>query len=208
MYVPSRFASADTTFAAKIIAENAFGLLISRGQDAPFATHMPFVYRKDEGEHGTLYGHVARANPQWQSFDGKTQALATFLGPHGYVSPLWYETKEAVPTWNYVAVHATGAPRLLDEPETRVMLDRLTASFEDGAAPWSMASQSADFIRAKIKGIAAFALPIAKLESKAKLGQDRKRADSLGVARALRQRGNTTLADLMERAAQPEKVNA
>jgi transcriptional regulator len=208
MYVPSRFASNDAAFAARVIAENAFGLLITCGAEAPQATPIPFLYRRDEGEFGTLYGHVARANPQWRAFDGKTQALATFLGPHGYVSPLWYAAKEAVPTWNYVAVHATGIPRLLDEPETRVLLDRLAASFEDARAPWTMASQSAEFIRAKIKGIAAFALPVAKLEAKAKLGQDRHRADSLGAVRALRERGNLALAELMERAAQPDKVNA
>lgn len=208
MYVPPRFVEPDKSVAARLFAAHPFGILVSTTAEGPFATWLPFVFRKDEGENGTLYGHVARANPQWRSFDGKTPALAAFIGPHGYVSPTWYETKQAVPTWNYVAVHATGAPRVLEDPEARVMLDRLSAAFEQGPDPWSMATQDAEFIRSKIKGIAGFALPIAKLAIKSKLGQDRPPADSIGAAAGLRRAGNADLAQLMEEAARPEIPNA
>lgn len=202
MYIPPRFQVTDKNVAADVIAAHAFGLLVTANAEGPFATPLPFVYRREEGEFGTLYGHVARANPQWRQFDGNTPALATFMGPHGYISPKWYESKQAVPTWNYVTVQATGKPRLLDDPEARIMLDRLSAVFETDPDPWSMAAQETDFIRGKIKGIAGFALPVAKLEIKAKLGQDRPRADSISVAATLRRKGNAALADYMEKAAQ------
>jgi len=208
MYVPAHFAEEDKAIAAEIMAENAFGLLVINGvgKDAPFATPMPFLYRSSEGPLGTLYGHMARANPQWRGFETGAQALATFMGPHGYVSPAWYATKPAVPTWNYVTVHALGTPRLLDEPETRLMLEGLVATFEDKDSSWTMAVLSADYIRSMVKAIVAFALPIAKLETKRKLGQNRSRADSLGAAAGVRRSGNDTLATLMEKAAKPVSV--
>lgn len=205
MYIPGHYVESDKAIAAQLIADNAFGLLITNGTDAaaPFATPMPFIYRKDEGEFGTLYGHVARANPQWRGYDGKVQALAAFMGPHGYVSPTWYAAKQAVPTWNYAAVHATGAPRLIPDPEARAMLDEMVAFFEDPKNPWSTATQSSDFIQTMIRGIAAFAMPVATLQIKLKLSQNRQAADRIGVAAGLRSAGNPVLADMVEKLLPP-----
>src|SRR5581483_1560414 len=82
---------------------------------------------------------VARANPHWRAFDGRQQALAIFHGPHSYISPTWYETSPAVPTWNYAVAHAYGAPRLIDD-EARLseIVDRLVRIYESGMPqPWS-----------------------------------------------------------------------
>ncbi|MFX8339436.1 FMN-binding negative transcriptional regulator, partial [Acinetobacter baumannii] len=84
------------------------------------ASHIPMLIEPGGGPHGTLIGHVARANPQWRSPPGAVEALAIFTGPHGYVTPSWYpgkaETGKVVPTWNYVAVHAYGPVRFIDDP--------------------------------------------------------------------------------------------
>ena len=121
MYIPAAFQQTDKTKLHDFIEANSFGLLVSTHGGEPFATHLPFLLERDAGPHGCLVGHVARANPQWHGLDGQT-VLAVFSGPHAYVSPTWYEAENVVPTWNYVAVHAYGPCRLVEDP------DRLTES--------------------------------------------------------------------------------
>src|SRR4051794_30133809 len=117
MYVPPAFAEADLSKLHELIEGYNFGLLVSTTQGgAPFATHLPFLLERRNGPHGTLVGHVARANPQWQDLDGR-QVLAVFPGPHAYDPPSWYEAENVVPPWNYVAVHAYGTFRLVDDAE-------------------------------------------------------------------------------------------
>src|SRR4051812_5840105 len=106
MYVPAAFAEPDRGRLHEFIEAYSFGLLVSSHR-GPFATHLPFLLDRTAGPHGTLVGHMARANPQWHDLDGR-EVLAVFSGPHAYVSPSWYEADDVVPTWNYVAVHARG----------------------------------------------------------------------------------------------------
>ena len=122
MYIPTAFAETDAKKLHDFIAANSFGLLISTHQGEPFATHLPFLLERDAGPHGALAGHVARANPHWRDLDGQN-VLAVFSGPHAYVSPSWYESDGVVPTWNYVAVHAYGVCRLVDDVDglTRIL---------------------------------------------------------------------------------------
>src|SRR5215510_1783168 len=116
MYVPAAFAASDKAALHDLIDEFGFGTLISAEADGPVASHLPFLIDRTRGPNGTLVCHMARANPQWHSL-GTAPCLAIFLGPHGYVSPTWYATKPAVPTWNYAAVHAYGPARIVqDEP--------------------------------------------------------------------------------------------
>ena len=122
---------------------------------------------------------MARANPQWQDFaklaDGGGEALVIFQGPHAYVSPNWYGPGAAVPTWNYVAVHAYGPPQIMDDPaRVRALLDRLVRVQEtDSQTPWSMASQEDEYIERMMRGIVAFEIPVTRLEAKAKLSQNK-----------------------------------
>src|SRR5581483_7236234 len=91
------------------------------------------------GPHGTLLGHVARANPHWRELEGR-EVLAVFSGPHAYVSPTWYEAADVVPTWNYVAVHASGTARLVDDPDALArILTEMVATYERALPrPWSI----------------------------------------------------------------------
>src|SRR5688572_2480299 len=115
MYVPKHFSESDPETLTGIVAAYGFATLVTDVDGAPSATHVPLLLEGNCAPGGRLVGHVARANPHWRSFDGRT-ALAIFHGPHGYVSPRWYATSPAVPTWNYAAVHAYGAPRVIDDP--------------------------------------------------------------------------------------------
>ncbi len=182
MYTPEPFAARDRETLAGVIRDNPFGLLIGPGAGgAPVATHLPFLL-----EDGRLIGHMARGNPHWRNFADAAEALAVFSGPHAYISPRWYETAPAVPTWNYVAVHVHGVPRIIDDSgETRALLDRMTAVFEDGA--WTLGSQGDDYAGQMIRGIVAFEIPVARIEGKFKLSQNRSAGDRKGVIAALRE---------------------
>jgi transcriptional regulator len=144
------------------------------------------------GEYGTLLGHFARANPQWQADHAQAKTLALFHGPHAYVSPSWYpDGKLAVPTWNYSAVHATGIIRLIEEPdEAQAVVERLAETYESSrAAPWKN-QLPADLNRKMMNGIVVFEMPIQRLEGKFKLSQNRSEADQQGAIAGLRQAGD------------------
>ena len=180
MYVPEMFALEDPQRVAEVMTRFNFALFVTAlpGR-APTATHLPFMYDAERGPHGTLVAHMAKANPHWRDFaalaEAGQEALVVFWGPHGYVSPSWYGPGDAVPTWNYIAVHAYGAPRLIeDATEVRAMLERLVAIHEAGsAAPWSMARNDEKYTARMQRGIAAFEIPVTRLEAKAKLSQNK-----------------------------------
>ncbi len=191
MYIPEAFAVADEAEARRIMREHSFALLVTAAGGSPVATHLPFLYDLEPGPHGTLLCHMARANPQWKDFakleaEGR-EALVIFQGPHGYISPNWYGPGPAVPTWNYLAVHAYGSPQIIDDAaRTKAHQERLVEDHEAGfAAPWSVAGQDEKYIRRMLRGIVAFEMPIARLEAKAKLSQNKTDADRRGVIAAL-----------------------
>ncbi|HVA37359.1 MAG TPA: FMN-binding negative transcriptional regulator [Candidatus Dormibacteraeota bacterium] len=185
--MPSHFRVDDVPTLQDVIERHAFGILVSQRDGAPYATHLPFHLRRGDGERGTLYGHLARANPHWETFAGGDQALAIFQGEHGYVSPSWYEGAENVPTWNYVAVHAYGTPRLIDdEREVQRVLDDLVDVYESPRPqPWRSEVLSRDYLGRMRGAVVAFCLPIARIEGKFKLSQNRTPADRGRVIAAL-----------------------
>ncbi|TAM76708.1 FMN-binding negative transcriptional regulator [bacterium] len=203
MYVPQHFLVSDGATLRELIDHHAFGLLVTAGDGLPFATHLPFALHRGEGEHGTLYAHMARANPQWRAFTGGGQALAIFQAEHGYISPAWYEAPESVPTWNYRAVHAYGKPRIIDgDDEVRRVLDELVEIHESPRSDrWSMQGVSEEYLARMRQAIVAFAMPIERLEGKFKLSQNRPQADREHVMQVLAaspRHGDRELAAAME----------
>lgn len=184
MYNPRAFAVEDFAALRELMRRHSFATLITTADGAPFATHLPLLF-EERGEHGALVGHVARANPQWRAFDGHTEALAIFSGPHAYVSPSWYEAQPSVPTWNYMVAHVYGAPRVLeDEDAVRQRLFALIARFEaDQPHPYDPPYEE-NWLRGMMRGIVAFEIPIARIEGKFKLSQNRNEADRARVAAA------------------------
>jgi transcriptional regulator len=194
MYVPKDFAFAEGAAAElqDLIEAYNFGILVAAGGPLE-ATHLPFVLDRTRGPLGTLIAHVARANPIWRRFAPEAEVLAVFQGPHIYVSPDWYAARGLVPTWNYLAVHAYGVPRILDdEAAVTEVLARLTRTMEEGLAPkppWSPAEIAAPSLSALKRGIVAFEIEILRLQGKRKLNQNRTAADRAGVVRALEASG-------------------
>ena len=197
MYIPKAFREDDVARLHGFLRTWSFALLVTNVDGVPSATHLPLVLDPTGTTQGRLIGHVARANPQWQLFDGTRHALAVFSGPHAYVSPTWYATAPAVPTWNYAAIHAYGRPRVLEGAEaTRDAVARLVQEHDPS---WRLADQPAEFIAGMLRGIVAFEMPIERLDGKLKLSQNRPAEDHPGIVRALRARGaaEQALADLM-----------
>ena len=213
MYTPSAFALDDPQAIADAIEANSFGLLVTSTGDEPVATHLPFRFDADRGAHGTLVGHMARANPQWQEFasyaDGGL-ALAIFSGPHAYVSPTWYgDGGPIVPTWNYVSVHAYGRPRIIEEAsDVRALLGRLVETNERDLDPsWLLESQSDDYLARMLRGVVAFELPIERIEAKAKLSQNKPDEARLGAAAVLEASAHPDLREVgrLMREAEPRR---
>jgi transcriptional regulator len=188
MYVPKHFDASDVAWCHALIRREPFAILVGvDSAGAPFATHLPVLLDESPAPLGTLLGHVARPNPQWRLFTRDRRVLVVFPGAHAYVSPSWYGTHPSVPTWNYVAVHAYGVPRVIDDAgRVRALLDRLVRTFEDGRpAPWRMDSLPDPYVEGMMRGIVAFEIPIDRLEGKAKLSQNRSASDQARVRLAL-----------------------
>ncbi len=204
MYIPEVFALTDLAEIARIIRDNPFGLMVTAAGGTPRATHLPFLFDAGAGPHGTLTCHMARANPQWKDFAGLAaagaEALAVFQGPHGYISPNWYAPGDAVPTWNYLAVHAYGRPVVCDDQnKARAQQEQLVATFEAvSEVPWSLAGQDDGYVRRMLRGIVTFEMPVTRLEAKAKLSQNKSEADRARVIDALEASGRPADQDLAQ----------
>lgn len=188
MYIPKHFDAPDIAWCHAHIRREPFAILVGVDQDgSPFATHLPILLDPEPSPLGTLLGHVARQNPQWQLFRPDRPVLVVFPGAHAYVSPSWYGHHPSVPTWNYVAVHAYGVPRVVEDPaRVQGLLDRLVRTFEEGrATPWRMDSLSDKYLDGMMRGIVAFEIPVDRLEGKAKLSQNRPADDQARVRAAL-----------------------
>jgi transcriptional regulator len=188
VYIPKHFEVTDTAWCHALMRAQSFAVMIT-ADDAgvPFATHLPFLVDDTRGPFGTLRGHVARANPHWRYLAAGRPALVVFSGAHAYVSPSWYASHPSVPTWNYVAVHATGTGTLVEDPaRVKTLLADLVRVYEGSRpAAWSFASLSADYVDGMQRGIVAFEIPIGRLEGKAKLSQNRDTVDQGRTREAL-----------------------
>ena len=151
----------------------------------PFATPVPLLLERTAGSRGCLVGHLARANPQWEQAGGQT-ALAVFAGPHAYISPTWYEAEHVVPTWNYVAVHASGPVQIIEDRGDLLETVRETVRVHERALPrpWSLAG-SDTFVERLLGQIVGFRVEIAKIEGKWKLSQNHPEERREKVAAAL-----------------------
>lgn len=190
MYTPPHFRVEDLGELHRMMRATRLCSLVTFGAEGLQATSLPLILDSEEGEKGTLYGHLARANPQWRS-DFQGEALAIFTGPSAYVTPAWYaakaETGKVVPTWNYTAVHAYGTLEFFADPEPLLaVVSRLTELHEASRAqPWAVSDAPESFVAAKLKGILGLRLQITRLEGKAKMSQDKSAEDRQRIAEGL-----------------------
>ena len=195
MYVTPLFKEEDLPVLHDAIRQSGLATLVTLGADGMEASHVPMLLDPEPAPFGTLHGHIARSNPQWQRTPANVHALAIFLGPDAYISPSWYaskqETGKVVPTWNYVAIHVYGPVRFFDDANRLLAhVTKLTESQETRrAAPWAVTDAPEDYIGGQLKRIIGFEIPIARIEGKWKMSQNRPAQDRAGVVEGLVREG-------------------
>jgi transcriptional regulator len=208
MYVPKHHSEPDVSILHTLVREHPLGTWVTPGEGELVANHIPFLLDPARGEHGTLVGHVARANPVWQSFSAAVDSLVVFQGAETYVTPSWYPSKradgKAVPTWNYVVVHAYGSPRAIEDREwLRAHVTRLAETHEAReAVPWKVTDAPREFIDGLLRAIVGIEIPIRRIVGKWKVSQNRSDADRVGIVAGLVARGDAqskTMAALVEK---------
>ena len=191
MYIPKQYQETDPVVIAEFIKRNDFATVISVVDGLPVATHIPLELVEQDGQQ-FLWGHFARANKHWQSFDGSQQILVIFAGAHSYISPRWY-TQPQVPTWNYMVVHVYGKPRLIhDGPALYAIVHRLTNLYEAHAAtpPYTLEGLPPDLVEKQLKGIVGFEIAVERMEAKFKMSQNRDAESYAHVIEALHATGD------------------
>jgi transcriptional regulator len=210
MYIPQAFSSRDPEALDRLAAYDAFATLVSQVDGAPFASHLPVLYRRAEGR-VILSGHWARANPQWRHIEGQ-RVLLILHGPHTYISPRWYvEPEKNVPTWNYAVAHVYGRVRLIHEAgELERIVTALATQYEAGAQnPWRF-EHTGERGRAMLKAIVGFELSADEVEVKLKLNQNHVEGNVRGAIGGLRSVGSAearAVADWMEEALERRSRN-
>jgi transcriptional regulator len=195
MYQPPHFREDRLDVQHRLILTHPLGLLVSAGPGGLQANHVPFLIDAAASERGTLRVHLARANPQIAELANVTECMVVFQGPQQYISPSLYPTKQetgkVVPTWNYITVHAWGRPRVMDDATwLRKQIDDLTRQNEEPrAAPWQVSDAPETFVTAQVKGIVGVEIPIARIEGKWKVSQNRPAIDQAGVVAGLQSEG-------------------
>lgn len=195
MYLPDDFAETRTELLHGVIRSRPLGALVVPTAQGLEVNHLPFLVETDAAPFGRLVGHVARANPVWQTASAG-EAVAIFQGPEGYITPSWYATKretgKVVPTWNYVVVHAHGPLRFIDDVAwLHAHLQQLTERHEaPRPAPWKVTDAPEDFIDRLVGQIVGVELTVSRLLGKWKLSQNRSHADRQGVVDGLTDQGS------------------
>lgn len=171
MYTPKHFAMTDEAEIWAFMQQNSFGILFSQVNEQPQATHIPFLFDQARDNHGSLIGHMAKANPHWRYTE--TDVLVVFSGPHTYISPTWYEAENTVPTWNYLAVHVYGQFRVIDDKDrSREILHETVHVYEAMMPkPWQVDMSPKNFDKL-MNGIVAFEIEITRIQGKKKLNQN------------------------------------
>lgn len=194
VYIPVSFEEKDKGKLYDFIQQHSFGMLVTQHEGRPFATSIPFHLDREQG---CLYGHVARANPQWQDVEG--DVLVIFQGPHAYISPTWYETSQSVPTWNYVAVHAYGKwTPIEDQEELLRTLGDATQDYEVQGSGWSLEAAGPAYIEGLSKAIVGFKIQITELEGKWKLSQNHSMERRQRVIEALKRQPDAASRQIAE----------
>jgi transcriptional regulator len=194
MYVPKYNQLDDQAALLAYMRAYSFAALATSGPGGLMATHLPFVVEEDGGR-VILLAHMARANPQWRDFAAEQDAMAIFMQPHAYISPRLYDSRQNVPTWNYVAVHAYGRPVLIEERAAKLELQKKLIRQYDAAYLAQMDELPDSYLDARLAAIVSFSLEVTRIDARYKLSQDKNPAERERIARELEVNGDGVAAD-------------
>ena len=172
MYLPKHFEQNDPALLLEVMRQYSFATLVSQVDGVPFATHVPVVASAVDGAI-RINGHVARANPHWRGLQESPEALVIFHGPHAYISPTHYTQQNRVPTWNYLAVHASGAATVRDTDADKLTILAESIGHHEPAYRAQFDALTPQYRSAMLNAIVGFTIDVAQLQGKFKLGQHR-----------------------------------
>ena len=188
IYIPERQTEKDRPFLLDFMEEYAFAMIVS-SKGGLRVTNVPTLFERSPEGWGKLWWHISKNNLQNNAFDGNEECIAVFHGPHAYISPNWYKAKNAVPTWNFAVVHATGKPKRIDNDEAFAKsLKNLVATNEGkhgGGDVWDYSKLPDSYLKGMRQGIVAYEMTIDRVEAKFKLGHERSAADREGTLQGL-----------------------
>ena len=189
MYTPPHNRQDDPEAVLAFMREFPFAALVTSGQSGLIATHIPLTVEQS-GDSYRISGHLAQGNPQARELASGSEAMAIFSAPHGYVSPSNYDPGKSVPTWNYVAVHAYGAPAVIDDRGGKLAVLAASISMHDPGYQAELDALPTEYVDAKLKGIVAFEIAVSRVDARWKLSQDRKPVERERVSLALKLSGD------------------
>jgi transcriptional regulator len=189
MYSPAYNRVEDHAELVAFLRANSFAVLVTGTGGTLHASHLP-VRVLQQNNKIVLDMHMAKNNPQWKEFFDD-EVMVVFSGPHAYVSPRWYEEQQRVPTWNYAAVHAYGVPAMVAEKSRKYESQRrLVAEMDPQWLP-KFDALSQKYVDMMLEGIVNFEIPVARLETRWKLSQNRGRREMELIAEQLARSGDS-----------------
>jgi len=195
MYCPVKFVENRLPVLHDLIRVHSLGTWTCWADDQLVVNHIPFYLDENTGEFGTLFGHVAKANPIWTLITDSTQSVVVFQGPQSYIRPAWYPSKKehgkVVPTWNYAVVHAHGRPEIIEDKQwllehVAMLSDEQEAGQQD---PWKVSDAPEEFTHKLVNGIVGISIPIQSLDGRWKVSQNKTIDDASGVVSGLNESG-------------------
>jgi len=200
MYIPKHFENTDTGNIVAFMQQYSFGTIVTTQNGHLEATHIPFVIEQD-GDEVIITSHFAKANPQAQQLLAN-EVMVIFSEPHAYISPKHYEKEQSVPTWNYIAVHAYGKARIIDDQDGQLlMMEKMITRYDP--AYLNQWNNLPDEFKAKmLKGIVAFEIKVTSLQAKNKLSQNRSETERENIIKAFEKSSDSNevaIADYMRK---------
>lgn len=192
MYIPTYFVETNWQIAVAFMQQYNFATLVSVGQQAPRATHLPFVVEYVDGQLN-LYTHLSALNEQQHDFGGDQELLVIFQTPNAYISPTLYDKRQSVPTWNYVAVHVYGkACVLASETEKIMVLEKMIQQYEASyQQQWDELSPK--YKNGLLQGIVAIKITVTRIEAAYKLSQNKSSVEQVRIAHALQESSDSVV---------------
>ena len=188
MYIPDHYENKNQEELIHFINENPFGIIVVQGENAPVASHIPFMVKGSSKDGYHLVGHLSKKNQIAQLLKNSMSVLIIFNGPQHYISSSWYKEEE-VPTWNYIAVHAYGSVSIQSDSALLDSLHELVAQHEKHEKnPVDLTKMRPETIN-QYKGVIGFTISINTLEGAYKLSQTRKE-DHQSIERELADKNN------------------
>jgi transcriptional regulator len=199
VYIRERYLPNNPAEVHNLIRCYPLAAIVSRDALELTANHLPLILDSNKGPQGTLIGHMARANPQYEALRKDPHVLAVFAGPSGYVSSSWHPERDSASTWNYAAVHCHGRLAFSSDHQhtlwtIQVLLDQME---KDRPNSWKMSELGESGIKRRLPFIIGFEIVIERIEAKFQMSQYERAEDTREAIRVLTGEGNCGLAKAM-----------